>query len=92
MLIGATGTSPLLLLAVLACPVGMGLMMLFMGRGMMGGMKQKDSRESDADASSLAAMKAEQARLAEKIEALEGRQSQPKTTDAATDREPDPVS
>ena len=86
MLIGAT--SPLLFLALLACPIGMGLMMLFMGRGMMGGMKQKDSRESDADASPLAEMKAEQARLAEKIEALEGQQSQPKVTE----REPDPVS
>ena len=90
MLIGAT--SPLLLLAVLACPIGMGLMMLFMGRGMMGGMKQKDSEEKEAGGGPLAEMKAEQARLAEKIEALEGQQSQPKATEPATDHERDPVS
>jgi len=89
MLIGAT--SPLLLLALLACPIGMGLMMVFMARGMRGGMKQKDSSETDTGASSLAEMKAEQARLAEKIEALDGRQSQSKADEPATDREPDPV-
>lgn len=90
MLIAATGTSPLLLLAVLACPVGMGLMMLFMGRGMMGG-KQNDAKESDATSSSLSEMKAEQARLAEKIEALEGRQLHPDGAEAEADRERDPV-
>ncbi len=90
MLIGAT--SPLLLLAVLACPIGMGLMMVFMGRGMMGGMKQKNGDESETRRSALAEMKAEQARLAEKIEALEGQQSQPKAPEHASDREPDPVS
>jgi len=90
MLIGAT--SPLLLLAVLACPIGMGLMMVFMGRGMMGGMKQKSGDDKEASGSALAEMKAEQARLAEKIEALEGQQSQPKATEPETEREPDPVS
>jgi hypothetical protein len=91
MLIAAT--SPLFLLAVLACPIGMGLMMLFMGRGMMGGMKQNDSRQSDADGSSLAEMKAEQARLAEKIDTLEAQQSEPQATEPSeTDREPDRVS
>ena len=89
MLIAAT--SPLLLLAVLACPIGMGLMMLFMGRGMMGGMKQSDGRQGDPDASSLAEMKAEQARLAEKIEALEGERSQPRAAEPAAAREADPV-
>jgi hypothetical protein len=89
MLIGAT--SPLLLLALLACPIGMGLMMVFMGRGMMGGMKQKNGDESEAGGSALAQMKAEQARLAEKIEALEGQQSQGKPTEPASDREPDHV-
>ena len=84
MLIGAT--SPLLLLAVLACPIGMGLMMFFMGRGMMGGTKQQnDSRQGDANASSLAEMKAEQARLAEKIEALEGQQSQGETPEPTSE-------
>lgn len=81
MLIGASGSSPLLLLAVLACPVGMGVMMLFMGKGMMGGKKTAEPRD---DIGSLADMKAEQARLAEKISALEERQT--------SEREPDPVS
>ena len=81
MLIGASGSSPLLLLAVLACPVGMGVMMLFMGKGMMGGKKTVEPRD---DIGSLADMKAEQARLAEKISALEERQT--------PEREPDPVS
>lgn len=81
MLIGAPGSSPLLLLAVLACPVGMGVMMLFMGKGMMGGKKKT---QPGNDSGSLADMKAEQARLAEKISALEERQT--------PEREPDPVS
>jgi len=89
MLIGAT--SPLLFLALLACPIGMGLMMVFMGRGMMGGMKKKESQQDESGGSPLAEMKAEQARLTEKIEALEGQQSQPKPTQPAADREPDPV-
>jgi len=91
MLIAATGSSPLLLLAVLACPVGMGLMMVFMGRGMRGGAKQSGGRDTAADADSLAEMKAEQARLAEKIEALEGRHSHASATEPAADREADPV-
>jgi hypothetical protein len=89
MLIAAT--SPLLVLVLLACPVGMGVMMLFMGRGMRGGMTQKKGGGSDAEAPSLAQMKAEQARLAEKIEALEAQHSQPQATEPANDREPDPV-
>ena len=89
MLIGAT--SPLLFLALLACPIGMGLMMVFMGRGMMGGMKQKNGEERETGGNALAEMKAEQARLAEKIEALEGQQSQARPTEQASDREPDHV-
>jgi len=89
MLIAAT--SPLLVLALLACPIGMGLMMLFMGRGMMGGMKQNDAPR-EADPGSLAEMKAEQARLAEKIDALEEQQPEAKPAKQATDREPDRVS
>lgn len=82
MLIAAT--SPLLLLAVLACPLGMGLMMFFMGRGMMGGMKRD---QSDGDRS-LADLKAEQARLAEKIETLETRERRP---EPEAEQEPDRV-
>ena len=66
-------TQFLLGLAVLACPVGMVLMMLMMGRGMMGGRKEADrpedaGHEGDRD---LVALKAEQARVAERIERLE---------------------
>jgi hypothetical protein len=78
----AASSSPLLLLAVLACPVGMGVMMLFMGRGMMGGKKTAEPR---GEGGSLADMKAEQARLADKISALEERQT------PAAERAPDPV-
>lgn len=58
----------LLLLALLACPVGMGLMMWFMWRGGKG-----QDRQPSGD--SLPDLKAEQARLAQKIEALEGDQT-----------------
>jgi hypothetical protein len=64
----------LLVLALLACPIGMGLMMLFMMRGARG------RHESHAGGDSLPDLKAEQARLAEKIEALEEKKpAEPKT-------------
>ena len=54
-------------LLLLACPISMGAMMWFMGRGMMGGHKKDTASET----SSLADLKAEQSRLAAKIQALE---------------------
>lgn len=56
-------------LAVLACPISMGLMMLFMGRGMIGGSKRKQAGQ--APPGDLASLKAEAAHLDAKIEALE---------------------
>ena len=58
-----------LVLVALLCPLSMGLMMWLMGRGMMGG--RRDRNGSHADAGSLADLKAEQARLASKIEQFE---------------------
>lgn len=58
----------LLPLALLACPVGMGLMMWFMMRGGRG-------QEQQPSGDSLLDLKAEQDRLAEKIQALEGDQT-----------------
>jgi TolA-binding protein len=43
----------LYVLALLACPVGMGAMMWFMSKGMMGGNKQKDDASSTQGGSPL---------------------------------------
>ncbi len=61
----------LYVLAALACPVGMGLMMVFMGKGMMGGKTRDQSAPEQDEQQSLAALRTEQARLAEKIATLE---------------------
>lgn len=55
-------------LVLLACPVGMGLMMLFMGRGMLGSKKDEPGSRP-----SLAQLKSEQARLHAEVERLEAR-------------------
>lgn len=74
MFLAALGSGPFLVIALLACPIGMGLMMLFMGRSMgMGRNKHEKSTDATADGRSLAELKAMQARLAEKIDALEER-------------------
>ena len=75
--------SPAIYLLALACPVGMGLMMWFMGRGMMGGRNQLGGPPTDKQ--SLADLKAEQARLAEKIEALGSNAGGPPKPSAASD-------
>ena len=62
-------------LALLACPVGMVLMMLFMGRGMFGGSARQKAAAGPSD--DLAAMKAEAAELDGRIELLESRRAEP---------------
>lgn len=59
--------SILLGLALLACPVGMGLMMWFMAKG-MGGSDKKAKSEVES-------MRAEQQRLASEVERLERERS-----------------
>ncbi len=60
----------LIALAVLACPIGMGLMMWFMAKGMRGDQGQ-GTTASEAPEGSLAELKAEQARVGAEIERLE---------------------
>lgn len=57
----------LIALAVLACPVGMGLMMWFMHKG----MKRSESAREQGRELSVEGLRSEQARLEAEIERLE---------------------
>lgn len=56
------------LLVLLVCPIAMGLMMLFMGKGMFGSRKDGSGRER-----SLTDLEIERTRLNAEIERLESR-------------------
>ena len=58
-------------LLLLACPIGMGLMMWFMSKGMKNGQGKQLERAGDGGTESLAELKAVQARLAAQIDAAE---------------------
>lgn len=61
----------LLSLAVLACPLGMVLMMVLMGRGMLGGKKSAGAGDRSGEA--VGALRAESACLDARIAELESR-------------------
>ena len=62
----------LVAIAVLACPIGMGLMMFFMARGMRGGDRDRPRETAPQDVDSL---REEHRRLGAEIERLEGTSS-----------------
>jgi hypothetical protein len=67
------------LLPLLACPIGMVLMMVLMGKGMSMGQKREEAKEP----TSVEELRAEQERLSVQIESLEGRNG---SEAAGTDR------
>ena len=87
MVVAAAG-SGIFLLAVLACPISMGLMMLFMGRGMMGGKGGRGGKDERSEPT-LGDLKAEHARLADKITRLDrDAPAAYASEEEATEREP----
>lgn len=61
----------LLVLALLACPVGMGLMMWWMGRNMNNGQNNNDQAEQPAAPENAEQLRDEHARLTAQIDQLE---------------------
>lgn len=75
----------LYVLALMACPVGMGAMMWFMSKGMMGANKQKDEAPS-AQGGSLQDLRDQQRRLAADIARLEDQHVPERELEAAAKR------
>jgi len=62
---------PLYILALLACPVGMGAMMWFMSKGLLSGNKHKGEEGPQAEATTVENLRDQQQRLAADIARLE---------------------
>ncbi len=84
----AASVTGLYLLAALACPIGMGAMMWFMMRG--SGHKGSSSANAGGE-QHLGDLKAEQARLAARIQALEGKDQADDLTEQLDSPEKTPV-